>query len=154
MVELRASDYLKALEQVVPQGLETAKRARVIIQSVCKFAMNTGAIEADPSTTLKDALEAPKVRHFSAPTDPREVGEILRALEASKVAGEVVQCALMLHPLVAVRPGELERARWADFDFEVKEWRFIASKMHQPHFVPLSRRAGGERPAKLGVTRL
>ncbi len=103
--------------------------------------MNKGAIDADPSTTLKDALEPPKPRHFAAPTDPGEVSGILRALESAGVAGAVAQCALMLHLPDAVRPGELARPRWADFDFAAREWRFISPKRHVPHVVPLSRQA-------------
>jgi integrase len=40
-----------------------------------------------------------------------------------------------------VRPGELRRAEWAEFDFEAKVWTIPASKMKmgRTHKVPLSR---------------
>jgi integrase len=52
-----------------------------------------------------------------------------------------VCCALRLAPLFAVRPGELRKARWTDFDLHNAEWRFVASKTHPDHIVPLSRQA-------------
>jgi len=40
-----------------------------------------------------------------------------------------------------VRPGELRKAKWADFDLHNAEWRFVASKTDPDHIVPLSRQA-------------
>lgn len=139
--EFKASELVALLRDVSKRGLETAKRTRVIIQSVFRYAVNIGVLDADPTTTLKDALKPPKPTHFAAPTDPSKVGEILRAIDADRIAGPIVHCALRLHPLVAVRPGELRQARWADFDFEENEWCFKASKTGQDHIVPLSRQA-------------
>ena len=52
-----------------------------------------------------------------------------------------MRCALRLAPLLFVRPGELQKAEWVEFDFTAKEWRLPASKMkmRQRHIVPLSR---------------
>ncbi len=141
MKALKAPDLVRALKSISAKGLETAKRSRVIIQSVFKYAVNLGLVDADPTTTLKDAIEPPRPTHFPAPTEPRVVGGILRALDSSGLAGPIVHCAMRFHPLVAVRPGELERARWEDFDLEAKEWKFKASKTGQDHVVPLSRQA-------------
>jgi len=52
-----------------------------------------------------------------------------------------VCCALRLAPLFAVRPGELRKAKWTDFNLHNAEWRFVASKTHPDHIVPLSRQA-------------
>jgi integrase len=50
-------------------------------------------------------------------------------------------CALQLAPLFFVRPGELRQAKWADIDFDKREWRFVLSKTHMPHIVPLALQA-------------
>jgi integrase len=44
-------------------------------------------------------------------------------------------------PYVFVRPGELRRAEWTEFNLEAKEWRIPAArmKMRQVHIVPLAR---------------
>jgi integrase len=52
-----------------------------------------------------------------------------------------VRCALRLAPLVAVRPGELRKAEWKDVDLDMAEWRYVASKTHPNHIVPLSKQA-------------
>jgi integrase len=55
----------------------------------------------------------------------------------------VTKCALCLAPLVFVRPGELRKAEWSEFDFEKFEWRIPAErmKMKTPHLVSLSRQS-------------
>jgi integrase len=44
-------------------------------------------------------------------------------------------------PYVFVRPGELRRAEWEEFNFDKAEWRIPAArmKMRQQHIVPLAR---------------
>lgn len=51
--------------------------------------------------------------------------------------------ALQLGPLLFVRPGELRRAEWREFDLQRAEWRIPASKMKGRvlHIVPLSAQA-------------
>ncbi|HEX2753487.1 MAG TPA: site-specific integrase, partial [Alphaproteobacteria bacterium] len=55
----------------------------------------------------------------------------------------VTQSALRLAPLVFVRPGELRRAEWSEFDLTDKTWNIPADrmKMREAHLVPLSRQA-------------
>jgi len=57
--------------------------------------------------------------------------------------GLVTCCALKLAPLVFVRPGELRRAEWAEFNLDRAEWRIPASKMkmRDEHIVQLSEQA-------------
>jgi predicted DNA-binding transcriptional regulator AlpA len=40
-----------------------------------------------------------------------------------------------------VRPGELRKARWADFDLDAAEWRYHVTKTKTEHLVPLSKQA-------------
>jgi integrase len=55
----------------------------------------------------------------------------------------LTKAALKLAALVFVRPGELRKAEWAEFDLENAEWRIPAEKMkmRRLHRVPLSRQA-------------
>ena len=72
-------------------------------------------------------------------TDPRKIGEFLRAIDVCQGVFWVA-CALKMMPLVIVRPGELRLAEWAEFDFQKNEWRIPAHrmKMKEQHIVPLS----------------
>lgn len=58
----------------------------------------------------------------------------------------VVKTALLLAPLVFVRPGELRQAQWDDIDLDKGKWCFFASKIKTgkppvEHLVPLARQA-------------
>jgi integrase len=79
---------------------------------------------------------------MAAPTDPKEVIPLLRAIDGYQ-GFYVVKCALRLAPLVFVRPGELRQAEWAEIDFEAEQWNIPGEKMKmkEPHIVPLSRQA-------------
>ena len=48
-----------------------------------------------------------------------------------------------LAPLVIVRPGELRKAEWQEFDLDGAQWRIPASrmKMKEQHLVPLSQQS-------------
>lgn len=139
--ELRAPEILGILRKPEAKGtLETIKRCRVIVQQVFGYAMAIGEIDSDPTGPLASALPRAQPGHHAAPTEPAEVGRVLRLFDAC-AAHATIRHAALLAPLVAVRPGELRGALWADFDFGAKEWRFIASKTKQPHIVPLSRQA-------------
>ena len=46
-----------------------------------------------------------------------------------------------LAPMLFVRPGELRKARWANFDLDKAEWRYLVSKTKTDHLVPLSSQA-------------
>jgi len=78
--------------------------------------------------------------HFAAVTEPGKVGDLLRALDGYNGTLPVC-CALRLAPLVFVRPGELRKAKWADFDLNAGEWRCLVTKTQTPHIVPLSTQA-------------
>jgi integrase len=73
--------------------------------------------------------------------DPARLGALLRA--ADKNPHTFTWYALQLLPLLFVRPGELLRAEWREFDLEHAIWRIPAHrmKMRHEHVVPLSAQA-------------
>lgn len=141
MAELTAPEILAVVRRIADRGaLETAHRAEQNIGQVMRYAVATGRAQRDPSGDLRGALPPAKGKHFAATTDPKRLGEILRALDDYK-GTLVVRCALRLAPLVFVRPGELRKAEWADIGLNAAEWRFTVTKTDTPHIVPLSRQA-------------
>lgn len=139
--EISPPDLLTVLRRIEDRGaVETAHRAMNSCGQVFRYAIATGRAERDPSQDLRGALAPVKTKNFSATTDPKHLAEILRTID-SYHGSLVVSCALKLAPLVFVRPGELRNAKWADFDLEAAEWRFIASKTETPHIVPLAHQA-------------
>jgi len=122
--------------------LETAQRVKQICGQVFRYAIATGRAERDPAADLRGALKTKKTRHHAAITDPVKVGELLRAINGFS-GSLVVASAMKLAPLVFVRPGELRKAEWSEFDLDHAEWRIPAErmKMRAMHLVPLSEQA-------------
>jgi integrase len=99
---------------------------------------NWARSQRDPCGDLRGALPPFKGKHFAATTEPRRLGEILRALDGHE--GTLpVQCALRLAPMLFVRPGELRQAEWREIDLDTAEWRYRVSKTNIDHIVPLCR---------------
>src|SRR5262249_24161832 len=143
VAEITAPELLSVLRKVEARGkYETACRLRSTCGMVFRYAIATGRAERDPSADLRGALTTPKVKHRSAIVDPVEIGALLRAIEDYDGL-PLTKAALRLAPLVFVRPGELRKAEWAEFDLERAEWRIPAAKMkmRRLHRVPLSKQA-------------
>jgi integrase len=141
--EIRTHELLGVLKQIELKGLRyTALRAKQRCSRVFRYAVGMGYIERDITHSLRGLLEPPKIRHRPGITDPKRLGELLDAIEGH-AGREVIGIALKLALLFFVRPGELRKARWEEFDFERAQWRIPARcmKARVQHLVPLSRQA-------------
>ena len=139
---IETPELLGVLRRIESRGVrETVRRARQDCEQIFAFAIAAGRCKRNPAAGVSKAL-APKKKavHFPSITDPRKFGELLRTIDGYKGTFTVC-CALRLAPLFAVRPGELRKAKWTDFDLHNAEWRFVASKTYPDHIVPLSRQA-------------
>jgi integrase len=143
VASITAPELLTALRRIERRGaLETAHRVKQICGQVFRYAIATGRAERDPSADLRGALPPTKPKRMSTITDPKQIGELLRAIDGYE--GHLITiCALRLAPLVFVRPGELRQAEWQEINFERVEWKIPAEKMkmRSPHIVPLSTQA-------------
>jgi integrase len=139
--EITAPDLLAMARRIEERGaLETAHRALQTCGQVFRYAVATGRAHRDPTGDLRGALPPAKEGHFPAVTEPAKVGELLRAIDGYR--GTLpVRCALRLAPLVFVRPGELRKAEWKDFDLDGATWSYTASKTGTAHIVPLATQA-------------
>lgn len=136
-------DLLATVRRIEARGaLDTAHRALQNCGQIFRYAVATGRAERDPTGDLRGALPPRRTGHFAAITEPVEVGALLRAIDAFK-GTLIVQSALKLGPLVFVRPGELRKAEWAEFDLEKGEWSIPPERMKakRAHLVPLSSQA-------------
>ena len=143
IASVTAPALLACARRVEARGaLDVAHRVVQDAGQVFRYAIATGRAERDPSGDLRRALAPVKVKHHAAVTEPRAVGELLRAIHG--YGGTfAVACALKLAPLLFVRPGELRAAEWTEFDLDGAEWRIPAArmKMREAHLVPLSTQA-------------
>ena len=141
--EITAPEYLAVLRRVENRGaVDTAHRLRQIGSAVFRYAVATGRAERDPTGDLRGAIPPARGGHMAAITDSKETANLLRAIDGYR-GGIIVRCALMLAPMIFVRPGELRHAEWTEIDLDKAEWSIPAEKMkmRQPHIVPLSRQA-------------
>jgi integrase len=141
--EIRPPELLAVLKKLEARGnLETARRTRAFASRVFRYAVATGRASADPAALLRGALTAPVRKHHAAILDPKRVGELLRAIDGYE-GQPITQIALKFAPHVFVRPGEMRRAEWGEFDLDAAVWKIPAAKMkaRQPHTLPLSNQA-------------
>lgn len=141
--EITAPEVLAMVRRIEGRGaIELAHVSKRVCGQIFRYAIATGRATRDPAADLKGALQPVKTEHFAAITDPKAIGELLRAIDG--YTGQfATQCALRLSPLVMLRPGEVRQAEWAEINLEAAEWRIPAAKMkmRDEHIVPLSRQA-------------
>jgi integrase len=141
ITDILPKDILTCLRRVEDRGtIETAHRTLQICGQVFRYAVATGRVDRDITPDLRGALPPAKGEHFASITEPKQVAELLRAIDSYQGSLASV-CALKLAPLVFVRPGELRAAEWRHIDLEAKEWRYFVSKTEVQHIVPLSTQA-------------
>jgi len=141
IASITSPDLLAVLRRIENRGaLDTAHRARGNCGQVFRYAIATGRAERDPSHDLRGALPPATGSHFAAVTEPARVGDLLRTLDGYQ-GSPIVKAALLLAPLVFVRPGELRSAEWSGIDLDKAEWRFTTTKTKTPHLVPLATQA-------------
>jgi integrase len=143
IASIEPPDVLACLRRIESGGHhETAHRMKQRISQVYRYAIAHGLAKSNPASDLSDALQPIASRSRAAITDPGEIGGLLRAIETFH--GQfATECALKLSPFVFVRPGELRRAEWSEFDLDAAEWRIPGEKMkmREEHVVPLATQA-------------
>lgn len=140
---IRPTELLALLKRVEDRGaIETTHRVQQNCGQVFRYAVATGRATSDPSRDLRGALTPWKPEHYPTLTEPRQVGQLLRDIEAYD-GGFITKCAMRLAPMLFVRPGELRHAEWSEINLEAAEWRIPAAKMkgRVMHIVPLATQA-------------
>lgn len=141
IADITAPEILNCIRRIQNQNkLETAHRTLQSAGQVFRYAVQTGRTGRDVTADLKGALPSPTVTHMASFVEPKQVAELLRAIDGF-TGTFTVQTAIRLAPLLFVRPGELRTAKWADIDLDAGEWRYQVSKTKTDHLVPLSHQA-------------
>jgi len=139
--DITPPQVLSAVKRIESLGtIETAHRTLNACGQVFRYAVQTGRAMRDVTADLKGALPPTKSKHMATFTDPKEIAELLRAIDGFK-GSYTVQCALKIAPMLFVRPGELRMAKWKDIDLDAAEWRYVVSKTKTDHIVPLCKQA-------------
>jgi integrase len=141
IAEITSPQVLEAIKRIEKLNkAETAHRTLQTAGQVFRFAVQNGYTLRDVTADLKGAIQPTTIKHMAAFTEPKDVAELLRAIDGFNGTFTVF-CALKLSPLVFTRPSELRMAKWADIDLDAAEWRYLVSKTKTNHLVPLSKQA-------------
>ena len=135
--EIVLRDLLRPL--VASGHLDNAHRIKSTLGRVLRFGMATGRLERDVTRPLAGVLAPSRPKHRPTIVDHAKVGRLILDIR-NYTGGPVVGAALRMLPYVFVRPGELRRAEWDEFDMAGRLWRIPAEKMKMrgAHLVPLS----------------
>ena len=140
--KIKAPATIDALRPVAAKGsLETVRRVAQRLNEIMNYAVNTGLIDANPLTGIRQAFQAPAKKHMPA-LKPEELPELMRALTTASIKLTTrYLIEWQLHTMV--RPSEAAGTRWDEIDFENALWRIPADRMKKkrPHTVPLSPQA-------------
>ena len=147
---IKPAELLACLRRVEERGaIETAHRVKQACGQVFRYAIASDRCDRDPTADLREALTPIQARHHAAITDPKRVGELLRACDSYR-GHPITRAALALAPLLFQRPGELRHAEWAEIDMDAGLWTIPADRMKRSkqgkangpdHLVPMSRQA-------------
>ena len=142
ITDIAPQDLLVVIKKVEKRGaLDVASRLLQRMNSVFRYAVQTGKISINPATELKGVIKQRKVKHMSA-LKADELPEFLSRLD--NYSGDpVTVLAFKLLVLTFVRSGELRGATWEEFDLENSQWRIPEErmKMRHEHSGPLSKQA-------------
>lgn len=132
-------DILRTLEGL--GKFEQRRRLHAFCRDIYRFAIITGRASYNPLTDLQTALKPYKRGSFHH-IPQSELPQLVRDIEAYDKS-PMVRIGLKLLLLTAVRPGELRRAEWTEFDLDAAVWKIPAErmKMGRAHQVPLPNQA-------------
>jgi integrase len=112
IIEITAPMILKTLREVeAKDNYETAHRLRARIGSVFRYAMASGAAEADPTYALRDALIRPTRVHRASIIEPKALGSLMTEIDGFD-GQATTRIALKLLAILAQKPGEIRNAKW------------------------------------------
>lgn len=153
--KIDAPMILAILRGVEKRGtLVTARKIKSHISQIMRYGIACGLIFTNPARDLGWALTPHKHKPRAAITEPRQIGLLMRDIEAYK--SKKRRYSLKLAALTFVRPGELCQAEWTEIEWDAGIWRIPAAKMKmkRPHIVPLSRQALDALRELRGITGL
>ncbi len=137
---IRAPMVIEELRKLESRGkLETVKRSAQLLNEIMNFAVNSGYIEYNPLSGIRDVFKKPVVEHMKA-LNPKEIAELMRALgHANLFITTRYLIEWQLHTMT--RPSEAAGARWDEINFETSTWIIPATrmKMKREHRIPLTR---------------
>lgn len=90
LISIKTPDLINVLDRIRERGVDdTARRARIVIGQVFRYAIRRGITEVDPTQALRGERRVTPVSHFAAFTEPSDVTRLMRAIYSYKGSPEV-----------------------------------------------------------------
>lgn len=150
MHEVGPKDVSKIIQSIVLEGkADTAQRVWEIGGRVSEYSMAFAVTNSNPFVKAKSLLPKHTTKHYAAVTHPTKLANLLSKIYGYK-GTFLVRSALKLLTMLHVRPGNLRKARWDEFDLKNGWWcipgEYMKDSRHekptnQPHVVPLPQQA-------------
>lgn len=140
VADVTRSDIAAGIEKLVAAGkLESANRCYRLVNAVFEYAIIKEYIEKNPCTNIdklipsRDPVNMPSLQ-------AEEMPDFWRNINKANMTNET-RYAIMLFNYLAVRPSELCKAEWSEFNLEEGVWIIPSHrmKMRKEHLVPLAR---------------
>lgn len=142
ITEITRRDIVSILAKVEKrEAYDVARRICQRCEAIFDYAMDKGVCDSNPASGRAKTVKSPR-RKNRPHLKENQVGEFLVKLDDYH-GKNYVRLAMKLLVLTFVRPGELRKARWEEFDLENALWSIPAKrmKMKRDHKVPLSKQA-------------
>ena len=125
-------------------ALETAHRYLNLCNQIWKYALQFDKVEHNIVGDIDKTIALKKFtnKEYKTITEPKRIGELLRAIDDYK-GSFTTRHLLRFLPYVFVRSANIREAVWSEFDLKKKVWTIPASKMKsgKEHKLPLSNQA-------------
>ncbi|PJC86476.1 integrase [Vibrio sp. HA2012] len=137
--EILAPTVITQLRPLEKRGvLETVKRVCQRLNEIMDYAVNSGKIQANPLTNIRQVFKKPKVEHMKT-IRPNELPLLMKSMSEINIK-LVTRCAFEFQLHTLIRPSECAGAEWSEIDLNNRLWVIPKEKMKmkRDHKIPLS----------------
>lgn len=142
--QITAEDVLAVVNPIAERGqVENAHEIRSRFSQIFRYAAARGLIDSDPAAYTIGAMVKRRRGEFAGVTDPKAVGQLMRAIHEYRKRHFVVGSALLISAYLFPRNSELRGMRWSELDWDRAMWEVPSErmKMKRDHLVPLPNQA-------------
>ncbi len=137
--EITAPMAITAIEPVASRGnLETVKRLCQRLNEIMTFSVNTGVIQHNPLTGIRERFAKP-VKQHNPTLEPNQLPLLMQTLNKASIKLPTrAMIEWQLHTMV--RPMESAGAKWEEMDLAQMIWTIPSARMKKKreHTVPLT----------------
>ncbi len=122
--EITAQQVLKLCRDIQKTYVYKGNRVKGLAQRIFAHAVLKGFIEYNPVLQLAGAkaLKTGRAKHYPSLTDPKDYAALLNEIDQLDSTHGYNKPILQLLALTFVRIGDMCAMRWADINFNTKQW--------------------------------